>query len=334
MTQANSRVLVSAMMMAASLTAACGLGLSESPAGGYDNLPSSGIGPYVRPPDVFETPNQEPWILTELQADLAEPWIMPRGDGGFRIWYSRQESGQAAPREIWYAEFANYAQPPDVAPSRVLGPTRPWEATEIGTPSVIEIGGQLRMFYTGGDEASSVGMATSSDDGATWTAEADPILSDVRSPSVAVVGDELWLVAERIDMPGIWRAKAPVADPEAWVFDAEPIATARGEVEDAFDRAIVGSPTIVARTTSAGRVLVGVWFTGLTDVVNSDTASVGYVGTFDGITWERYSTSRPVLAAPGREPSLVVGTRTGIMAFSGQKGARSGIALAVHPSPQ
>lgn len=53
------------------------------------------------------------------------------------------------------------------------------------------MGDQLIMFYTGGANASSVGMATSQDDGATWLACANGILTEVSSPSVAVVGDEL-----------------------------------------------------------------------------------------------------------------------------------------------
>lgn len=323
-------------LMAAGLAiglAGCGLGLSDNPPGGTDNLPTSAIGPYVRPADAFETPNQEPWILSDNQADLSEPWIVARDDGGFRIWYARQVTGQAAPRELWYAEFADYGHAPDVAPRRVLAPTSAWEETTLSAPSVFDDGNRLLMVYAGGDDLASIGLATSMDDGATWQAADAPILTGVRSPSVAVVGEELWMVAERVGMPGIWRAKASLADPTSWTFDAAAIATARPELEEAFDKAVVGSPAIVARETVAGRLRVGVWFTGLKDAANGDTASVGYIGTFDGVLWERYSPTNSVLAAPGREPSLIVGPRSGLMAFSAQRSARSGIAIAVHPAP-
>ena len=318
-----------AAIVAALAVAGCGLGVGDS-SGGSDNLPTLAAGPYARLRPAAATAAAEPWLLTATDALLRDPALLPRADGGLRVWLTIDPVGDAPP-EIGYAELPGPRDAPDRVVARVVAADQPWEEGRVGAPAVVADGDRLLLFYQGGVAAPAIGRAESTDDGATWTKAAAPVLAGARAPSAAVVDGVVHLFATLSDRPGVFHA---VDDGRGgFTVDPTPVVAPRPDVAGAFDRAAVADPCVLVQELATGRLHWSLWFTGFDLDPGDERAapSVGYAASFDGTNWQRPGDVGPVLAAPATGPAVLVRQHGGLMLFSSQRNLRDAIAAAQHP---
>jgi hypothetical protein len=319
---------------AALIAGACGLGLTDERSGGAENLPTSGAGPYERIEFDFDSPINEPYVIEDRNASFRDPSALARGDGGFRLWFSRTAAGGVP--EIWSAELPGLHDLPDVGPNLAFAATDAWEMGRVEAPDVIEQpDGSLIMFYEAGDPtAPAIGRADSSDGGATWQKHAaNPVLDGAGDPAAVEIEDGDWqLYATRAGADGIYRADS--ADGVAWTFAPAPVIQARPSLDGAFDRFEVGDPFAIAGRSSAGRTVIGLFFNGADGPDEDSDVAVGYAGSFDGEVWDRFLGADATLLSrelPVEGPTVVLAPRSGTMFFHEVSTGRGKIAAATHP---
>lgn len=309
----------------------CSLGTMDNPGGGDSNLPTLGAGPFGKPLIDFDTPAEEPFVVIQPLAQLYEPAVLDRSDGGFRLWFSRQADDEDTV-EIWTTEVPSIYQQPDVALAPALVADQDWEEGRVGAPAVVsERDGNLLMLYEGGMTRRHVGLARSTDGGATWTKSPDnPVILDAFAPAIGATSDGFLAVFSRPgDETSLYAADSN--DAESWTSRDQPIIEARLDDAAAFDRQTVMSPSLTIQETAAGRLHFGLHFGGRNR--NGD-ASIGYAASYDGLTWERFFGSDPVLSDnPPEElgPSLIIRGSTAFLFFSQPRQLRGAIAVAIHP---
>lgn len=331
-------VLASVLGVLGMLGAGCGLGLIEDERHAQ-RLPDQGAGPYGKLPRDRDTPADEPYVLTEFLVHLRDPAALRRDDGGYRLWFGREEARAGAAGEIWMAGLPDLTERPDEEPRPVLVPDQPWEAGWVGAPAVLALpDGTLAMFYQGGQEAPAVGRADSGDGGATWQKHAgNPILIGAAAPSAARLPgapDGGWvLYTTRPDRPGIFRADS--TDGLAWTPRPDPVLLPRADQPGTFDHHAVSDPYVVVRRTDLGTLHFGMFFAGADQEGEDATISVGWAGSFDGLAWHRFaSPDEPVLDPEGTSehaPAVLLGPEGGVMFFHEVGQGTQRIAVAIHP---
>lgn len=300
----------------------CGMGLLDGEGGGADNLPTLGAGPYAKP--------LVGAVLTDGAGSLLDPTALPRAGGGYRLWCGWQPDNSDA-SEIWYAELSALGEPAAVEPNLVLRATEVWEEGRVARPSVIEVSDSLLvLMYEGGLNERSIGRADSSDGGKTWQKHPDnPLLVDGQGPSLVRADEEWQLFFTRAQSAGIYRATS--ADGLAYQAAELPVLSPRPGLADAFDGAVLADPAVTRHVTTSGRPQYSMFVNG-TD--QQGDVSIGFAGSFDGVTWDRFLGPDPVLeAGPPSEhgPSALVSDVLGVMFFHQRDGQRRGIAVALHP---
>ena len=189
------------------LIGGCGLGVLTGEAGGSDNLPIAGTGPYAKLEADPETPANEPIVLQDSGANLLAPSAIERDDGGFVIFYERREVGGGLGR-IFAAEISSLVELPDREARSVLEPALSWQADDLRNPAVVRIDDDtLHLYYDAGIPA-AIGRAISTDGGETFIAESAPLIENARAPSVAIFEGQTLLVFEGVDRLGIFAAIA------------------------------------------------------------------------------------------------------------------------------
>jgi hypothetical protein len=304
----------------------CGLGVLDTNADGTAGLPTAGAGPYGRLAIDDTTPAAEPQLLDDNAAFLSDPSVLRDDDGRLRVWYVRAPAGDPALAAIHHAEVPDEHDVPDVGPVAVVVADQAWEEGRVAAPSVIEDGAGLVMYYQGGATTPAIGVARSTD-GTTWQKDPAPVLPAAGAPGAVIVDGATWLFVTRPGMPGIWRA---VDAGQGFVLDAAPVVSPRPSLADAFDRATVGDPTALAVPRRGGGTRIHLWFTGTTEDPMEDPA-VGYAGSFDGVTWERFGLENPMLAGFATGPSVVLEASRGLMVFAEPNRGRLAITVAEHP---
>ena len=324
------------LFLAASL-AACGVGPFDDEPGGRDNLPTRAAGPYGRTEIDFDTPADEPYVLADITANVRDPAPLARDGGGFRIWYTRgSPEGDAA--EIWYAELPDVHSVPDVPPGLALAPSEAWEEDFVAEPTVIDLGGgHLVLYYRGGIDAPAIGRADSTDDGASWQKHGDnPLVEGAISPAAALLADTTALYFLDPAAPGIHAATAD--DGVSFTRLPEPIIERRPALEEAFDALAVGDPFALVTHTleDAEPVHVGLFFSGTRPGGEPGLLvdSIGYAGSYDGLSFTRFFGADPVLdAGPPSEsgPGVISVAAGGVMFFHELVQNRYRIGAALHP---
>lgn len=303
---------------------ACGFGFADDSSGGGDNLPSSGAGPYKRLESDLDTPADEPFVIEARDESYSDPDCAPRDGGGWRCYFTY--STDADPRRtIGVAEIADLRELPAVAPDRAFS-----AGADVSSPSLAPgPEGTLLLFHENGG---SIAFATSFDGGSTFTDSA-PIGINGTSPAVVLVDGTYHLFFA--DAGAIWHGTSD--DPTGFTVDAEPAISPRPGVPDAFDALGVGDPAVYVSTSDAGRHQWGLFFTGLAEGSPSapdagpsgSATSIGYAGSFDGSTWQRFNGVEPVLAAPAGGPSVVPDGASSVLFFHEEQRLHLGIAAAV-----
>jgi hypothetical protein len=306
----------------------CGLDVLGYEPGGADNLPTLGAGPYRKLPLDLETPVDEPFVLLDRGADLTDPEVHPRADGGFRLWFTRTSQEEEA---IYYAELPALGQLPDLEPLRVLAADQDWEQGRVAAPSVVEDGDLLRLYYEGGVGIRAIGVATSTDGGATFTKDPqNPVLEAAGKPAATLAGDEVLLYAEELARGGGTILLAVSAD--GVDFGSPRVVLTPGPA-GTFDADAVRDPFAVARR-SDGRTHVGLFYVGESTRGGETLAALGFAGSFDGVTFERFAGGDAILEPfppSERGPSAVLGPAGGLLFYSEPRSSRQQLAGARHP---
>jgi hypothetical protein len=313
--------------------AGCGLDPFDEGPGGSQNLPTLGAGPYARFDSDDATPADEPFVLFDRDAELFDPAVLAGGPG-LRIWMSREVPGPPDDdTQIYYAELASVHDVPKDAPRLALAADQAWEQGRVAAPTVVDLGGKhLVMFYEGGVMTKQIGRADSTDDGATWTKAAAPALAGAMEPSAAYVNGRFELYVTRPGSPAIWRATAPSDGP--FTFDAGPVLEPRPGLAKAFDANSLDQPCVVVNRESTGRLHWGLYVVGY-DAVPDDAGSahpaIGYAGSFDGVSWERFGGAAAQLGAPAVGPAVLLTPANGLLLYVDIKRGLRAIAAAHNP---
>lgn len=322
-----------AATLLAVLGAGCGLGFGEAPSGGADNLPTLGAGPYGKPAIDFDTPADEPLVIADRDASLHDPAALPMAGGGMRLWFGREGDDGTGDSAIAYAELADLTELPARGPEVVMAADQPWEDGRVAAPAVIDAGDQLVLYFEGGrDQAAATGRATSRDGGTSWQKYAENPIAPLVRPTVARTRDGWLMYGVLPGEPGIWRATSP--DGLAWTLDEAPVLLPRPELPEAFDALAVTNPFLLVQETPAGRLHYGLFFNGLRPGGDTPEAAIGYAGSFDGRTWERFGAGEPILDAgqPSEHgPAVLLFPAQGVMFFSQERQRRQRIGVALHP---
>lgn len=205
----------------------------------------------------------------------------------------------------------------------VLEATEDWEYGEISSPSVLEVGGEVWLYYAGGV---GIGLARSVDsqvftkvDGPPFFEEggAGPVLGMAKtgwdayatpqSPSVIALGDEGFAMfyEVRVQSGAFQIGEARSKDGITWerVGDGPVLVTGEPGAE-AYDDARVGGPCAIAGETDLGRPLLRLYYSAENSAGNR---TIGMAARFDDGPFERAAS--PVLGAGSSrgpsEPSVI-----------------------------
>ncbi|AKV02757.1 hypothetical protein AKJ09_09420 [Labilithrix luteola] len=267
---------------------------------GDRDLPSVGVGPFRKLADA-EVPSVAPFLLEGRGSNYREPAVLD--DHGDTLLYAvarRDDGADVIVRTRATDGRAFFGAGGDIghSPAVVLVPDAPWEGGALGGPFAVRVGQEIWLYYAA---AGGIGLARSSD-GFSFHKEPGPIFvadpnaarweqSPVRAPSVVVLPDGRFRLfyasgvsigeAESTDGLRFRRLDADVATAELDPVLAPSAPPAPGSLapheKPPFDMVAVSDPSASLRTTSAGRLLVRVLYTGVTD---SAVTAIGYAGRF------------------------------------------------------
>ena len=313
------------------LGAGCGMGLFESESGGFTDLPTEAAGPYGKPSVDFDTPGDEPYVVEDNRASLLDPAAIERDDGGFKLWFGRELDNVPDESEIWRAEIPSVYDLPDVEAHLVMGAGEEWEQGRVAAPSVVALAdGSLVMFYEGGVDTPGIGRANSSDGGESWVKYGgNPILTSAAEPGAVEVDGAFVLYLTKPNRPDIYRADS--VDGYDWNLDETAVLQRRSQESAAFDVGGVSDPCAVVEMSEAGQLHFGLFYNGRN---GRDDLAIGYAGSFDGFSWERFGGLEPVLHPNSPDengPAAILHRADGVLFFHEVSRGRQRITAAVHP---
>lgn len=314
---------------------ACGT-LAEGDGGG-ENLPNRGIIPF----DKLEAPDGDessvlPFVLVDAERDLDEPAIVTTDDG-VDVYLQVTEESQASIQRASSSNGVDFG-----AVESVLEPELDWEGSWVGAPSVVSVGGQLLLLYLGGTSHRAVGLARSTDGGVTWTREAEPVFDPedvIASPAAVALNDGLILfyavltVDEEEELVPTRILMASSTDGLTWTGGEEVLSIGTGCANEdgvevrCWDSSYITSPGARVSTSSIGRTVVDLWYTGGV----SDDSNIGFAGSFDDLRFERFPLN-PVLEDRGPEAAAFVAPFQDhlLMYYSDEHEGHRAIALATN----
>lgn len=270
---------------------------------GDRDLPSVGVGPF-RKLDGAEVPGLAPFVLDGRGPNYREPAALD--DRGETLLYAvarREDGADVIVRTHATDGRAFFGAASDIGhdPAVVLVPDAAWEGSALAGPFAVRVGQEIWLYYATG---AGIGLARSSDDGITFRKEPSPIFiadptvapweaTQVHAPSVIVLPDGRFRlfyaagvsIGEAESADGLHFRRLD-ADPSTAELDPvlapspAPGTLARNENENEnekppFDMVAVSDPSASLRTTSAGRLLTRVLYTGIGD---GGATAIGYAG--------------------------------------------------------
>ncbi len=272
--------------------------LAES-AGGDQNPPSSGVGPF-RKLAAEELSGVAPFVLDDSSALYRQPAALPLPDGSVALYvvmHGAQGDVIARTRATDARSFFGATQDFGHKPQQVLASDQSWENANLAHPSAVTVSSGVWLYYASGG---SVGLARSTD-GLSFTKVGAPVLAQdalgpIASPSVAQFPNGVF---HMLFVQGDSIYEATSTDGSAWqrvtmepVLSPAPPAVnlAVGEVPP-FDTLSVADPCLVPRMTPAGRVQVRVLYTGYAQGEAGVGSAIGFAA--------RYGDAGPLVRAAG-----------------------------------
>jgi hypothetical protein len=304
------------------------------PAGGDQNLPGAGTGPFR---DV---------VATELGNSRSPPYGYDDGGSPFGrdmavIDADGDPTTLGVIAYVAAAVTVNGVEPTAASPTRsilrhgaldgrsfdypsevVLTPDAAWEGDVMGAPAVVRVGGRYLLYYAA---AGGIGLATSADSHA-FTKVAGPVLAPApaggaggweqgatpASPGVVQLADGSFRMFYEVALgPGATAiGEASSADGSSWTRLGTGPALAPVGAGDAgenpWDATSVGSPFPMLAQSADGRQILRLFY-GAVDTMGQGTiglaARYGTSGVFERAVSPVYGTSKPLGA---REPCVVV----------------------------
>jgi hypothetical protein len=248
---------------------------------------------------------------------------------------SREVPGTPDDTQIYYGEVRSVHDVPADPLALALAADQPWEQGRVGAPSVVNLGGKhLVLFYEAGTTSPAIGRADSLDDGATWTKTPSPVLADASAPSAAFAHGAFHLFAVRTGSPAIWHATATDGAGQSFAFTSAPAMEPRPGLAKAFDADHLDEPCVVVETEATGTVHWGLYAVGYASApsdAGSGNPAIGYAGSFDGDTWERFGGAKAQLSASATGPAVLLTPAQGLLLYTDSKRGLRAIAAAHNP---
>jgi hypothetical protein len=250
------------------------------PAGGDQNIPTSGAGPFRKLAGA-EVLGAAPYLLDDSTALFREPAALPLPQGVALYVVMQASSGHdviARTRADDGRTFYGAAEDVGHKPLQVLAADQTWESTDLSHPSALAVGSSVWLYYASNG---SVGLAQSAD-GLTFTKVANPVLAaDARGPvtsaSVAQLPDGTFDMMYA-QAGSIYEATS--SDGLTWQRAPDAILAPAG---DAFDSMAVADPCVFPRMTAAGRLQVRVLYTGYAPNEGGVTSAIGFAARYGSV---------------------------------------------------
>jgi hypothetical protein len=323
-----------------------GCGAVGDAGGGAAHLPVSGAGPFtpLEPDPALEAINP-PFVLTDNNADLDDPWVVRYGDL-LALWVTARRSNVT---DIEHADAFALEQGFGALAQGIL-PNQAWEAGAVTQPSLIAgdpvvPGNPWILVYSGGG---AIGWATAPAVtlGHVWTKAPGPALVangdeegvELASPAVVRMADRVRVYY--LASGAIWAADAPYADVVAgratyWTrLDGDPATPARDPMLAPPPwTASIGRFTARAARTPAGRLRHDLYFTAQTEAT-ADAPSISTCGFASSYTGDRFTAApAPILPtrSASRSPAETPYRDGALLLYIDRAGVRDGVAAARSP---
>ena len=316
--------------LALCVLASCGLGPLDEPGGGDDGLPQSGAGPYRFAEPDFETTADEPYVFAEAIVSLSDPAVRITDQGYYEIFYTRSNEDGS---QIWKVTLESLDTLPQSEATLVLGATDAWEDGVVRAPSLVVRGSELFLYYEGGRSEPGIGLARSTDGGASFSKEpANPLITAATDPDVIVDGDR-WLMVSA--SPEGERIVLREGTSEQDFGEGRSLVEARLGRAGAFDAQGMAAPALRLRTSPAGRAHYGLFYAGLAPNTDGEVVSaIGYQGSFDLQSWSPFLEGEPILqAGPAGAggPAPILGTTEALLFVHQPRQGRGRLAVGFAP---
>lgn len=341
----RARTLTSLVMAATAAIAGCGA--TGDSGGGADHLPVSGAGPFtpLAPDDPAFDRINPPFVLTDSNADLDDPWVVSLGDL-MALWVTAKRSNVT---DIEHAD-ANSLEEGFMSLGQAILPDQAWEAGAVTQPSLVAgdpvVPGEAWILVYAGGGAIGWATAPAITLGHKWAKAPAPALEPngaeegtlLSSPAVVRIGDRVRIYY--LAAGAIWAADAPYDDVIAgrattWTrLDGDPATPARDPMLRAPAWASsIGRFTARAASTPTGRLRHDLYFTATT-VATADMPSVSTCGFASSYTGDRFEVApAPILPTKvvTRSPAETPYRDGALLLYIEHTGARDAVAAARSP---
>ncbi|HEY1959048.1 MAG TPA: exo-alpha-sialidase [Polyangiaceae bacterium] len=281
-----------AIVLLATLACACAT-IAEN-AGGDQNLPTSGAGPFRKLAGA-EVHGTAPVLLDDKTLDYRSPSALALGDGtDVALYFVVHDAGghdviarsRATDGRTFYGATLDLGHH---AP-QVLAADQAWEGPDLAHPSVVRVASEIWLYYASNG---SIGLAKSTD-GLTFTKLGAPVLAQdalgpIDSASVAVLPDGSFdmMLAQA---GAIYEATSTDGASFTRAGTVPVLAAGSADESPAFDTLGVADPFLAPRVTAAGRLQVRVFYTGFAAGEAGTASSIGFAA--------RYGATGPLERAP------------------------------------
>jgi hypothetical protein len=328
------------------LMIASGCGATGGSGGGASHLPVSGAGPFtpLEPDPAFDQINP-PFVLSDNNADLDDPWVVDWGEQ-MALWVTARRANVT---DIEHADSFALEQGFMVLSQAIL-PDQAWEAGAVAGASLIAgdpvvPNGIWVMFYAGGG---ALGWATAPAItlGHNWTKAPGPALladgaeegTELSSPAVVRLDDRVRVYY--LASGAIWAAEASWDDVVAgrattWArLDGDPATPERDPMLRTPPWATsIGRFTARADKTPAGRVRHDLYFTAVTGATAAQPSisTCGFASSFTGDRFETATTPILPLKSATHAPAETPYRDGALLLYIARSGARDAVAAAHSP---